>query len=130
MTGTAIKCEFVCVVCPNGCTIDAEFTDRTPARLISAVGARCARGGEWVRQEIEAPKRTISTNVIVQGGDCICASVRTRGPIPLDKVRDVMDVLSGVVLNAPVRIGQIVSANPAGSGSDVIATRNVARVQE
>jgi CxxC motif-containing protein len=128
MTGdVTVKGEFVCVVCPNGCSIEAEFEKAAPPRLISSAGARCARGAEWVRQEIEAPMRTISSNVLVKGGDCICASVRTRAPIRLDKIKAVMEELKGVTLDAPVTIGQVISANIAGSGTDIIATRNVAR---
>lgn len=120
--------EFVCVVCPNGCAIDAEFVRGEAPRLISAVGARCARGDKWVKQEIEEPMRTIATSVLVRGGDWPCASVRTQSPIPLEKVPGVMDALRGVVIDAPLRIGQIVVKNPAGTETNVIVTRNVARV--
>lgn len=123
-----LRNEFVCVVCPNGCTIDAEFepgTRETPPRLISFEGAKCARGEAWIRQEIESPMRTIATNVLVRGGDCINASVRTSRPIPLHAVLDVMAALRDVVLDAPVAIGRVVLKNPAGTDTDIIATRNV-----
>lgn len=119
--------EFVCVVCPNGCTLDAEFekSEDGTARIISFTGAKCPRGEEWIRQEIESPMRTIATSVIVKSGDYILASVRTDRPIPLALVPDVMKALQNVTLEAPVRIGQVVLANPAGTDTDVVATREV-----
>lgn len=119
--------EFVCVVCPNGCTIDAEFerSDDGSSRLISFTGAKCPRGEAWIRQEIESPMRTIATSVMVEGGDYILASVRTNRPIPLDRVPAVMDAVRGITLSAPVEIGQVVLTNPADTYTDIIATRNV-----
>jgi CxxC motif-containing protein len=127
---TVVNGEFICVVCPNGCAINASF-ERAPApRLIASDGWRCKRGEEWIRQEIESPMRTIATSVLVKDGDCICASVRTRNAIPLAKVREVMDYLRGVVLEAPLCIGDVAAVNPGDSGSDIIVTRNVSRVDQ
>lgn len=125
-----LRNEFVCVVCPNGCTIDAEFEPGepgTPPKLISFEGARCARGEMWIKQEIESPMRTIATSVLVRGGDYINASVRTDRPIPLSAVKDIMDAVHNVVLDAPVHIGQVVLANPAGTDTNIVATRDVAK---
>ena len=126
-----LRNEFVCVVCANGCTIDAEFEpgeSGTPPRLISFEGARCARGETWIKQEIESPMRTIATSVLVRGGDYINASVRTDRPIPLSAVKDVMAAVRDIVLDAPVHIGQVVLANPAGAETNVVATRDVAKI--
>lgn len=123
-----IRGEFVCVVCPTGCSIEAEFERGASRKLICAAGYRCARGENWIKQEIERPMRTIATSVPVEGGDYLCASVRTRTPIPLEKIPDVMAVVREAALRAPVHIGQVVVANPAGTDTEVIATRNVARV--
>ena len=123
-----VRGEFICVVCPNGCAIDAEFVKGPPPRLIAFSGAACKRGEAWILQEIEQPMRTIASNVLVRGGDCINASVRTSKPIPLDAVPAVMEAVRGVVLTAPVHIGQVVVAAPAGTDTDIIATRNVAAI--
>ncbi|MDR1917116.1 MAG: hypothetical protein LBQ58_11140, partial [Synergistaceae bacterium] len=71
-TGNVIKGEFICVVCPNGCAIDALFsrgTSEARPRLISSEGWKCPRGEEWIKQEVEFPMRTISTSVLVNNGD-------------------------------------------------------------
>lgn len=123
-----MKGEFICVVCPNGCTIDAEFSAKPPS-LISAEGYACDRGLSWIRQEIENPMRTIASSVLVRNGNFLAASVRTRTPIPLEKVRDVMEEIRGHRIDAPVRIGEVLIPDVAGTGVDIIATRDVERVE-
>ena len=86
-----IEKEFICVVCPNGCSIKAQYEEGNPPKLISAEGMRCPRGKTWIQQEIENPMRTFSTSVLVDGGDFLEASVRLTKPVPLAKVFDVMD---------------------------------------
>lgn len=125
--GERIKGEFICVVCPNGCPIDAEFTQGESPRLISHEGAKCKRGDAWIVQEIEMPMRTIASSVLVEGGDYCTASVRTSRPIPLASIPAVMAALRTVTLQAPVTIGQIVLARPAGTEADIIVTRNVGK---
>ncbi len=63
----------------------------------------------------------------VGGGDALLASVRTNQPIPLDKVQAVVEAIHKITLEAPVEIGQIVAANPAGTDTEIVATRNVRR---
>ncbi len=123
--------EFLCVVCPNGCTIDAAFEaggEGHEPRLISAGGYRCPRGETWVRQEIENPMRTIASSVLVRGGDYIAASVRTTAPIPLARVMDVMREIRAQHPQAPLRIGQVLISHPCGLDTDIVVTRDVERV--
>jgi CxxC motif-containing protein len=115
-------------MCPNGCLIEAEYTTDRPAALKSLSGNRCKKGKAWVKQEIENPMRTIATSVAVLGGDFGSASVRTSRPISRGKIFEVMGEIRGLpALEAPVRIGQVILKNPAGTETDVVATREVAR---
>jgi len=120
--------EFLCVLCPKGCDIVAEYTYGKPPKLISFTGATCERGGEWIRREIECPLRTVSTSVPVKNGSMICASVRTDEPVPLDKVMNVMAEIRRLHPEAPLVIGDVLLRSPAGTGVNVIVTRNVSRV--
>ncbi|MDR3230597.1 MAG: DUF1667 domain-containing protein [Synergistaceae bacterium] len=123
----SIKGEFVCVVCPNGCFIEAEYTTEGGAKLLSLAGNRCERGRDWVRQELETPMRTIATSIPVRDGDFLLASVRTAAPIPLERVADVMREIRARTLDAPLSIGQVVIKNPAGTNTEIVVTREVAR---
>jgi CxxC motif-containing protein len=115
-------------MCPNGCLIEAEYTTERPAKLLSFAGNRCDKGEDWVRQEIENPMRTIATSLAVWGGDFGSVSVRTTRPIPRAKIFDVMQEIRALgVLEAPLGIGKAVLRNPAGTRTEIVVTRDVAR---
>ena len=116
--------ELICVVCPNGCNITASYTEE-PHELLKVEGQRCSRGESWAKQEIENPLRTFSSSVTVHNGDFLEASVRVTKPVPLTKIFDVMEEIRKIKAEAPLRIGDILLRNPAGTDTDVIVTRNV-----
>lgn len=118
-----MKKQFTCIVCPNGCEIEAEMEN---GQVISVTGQTCPRGEEYVRQELTAPRRTIASSVLVKGGTLPLASVRLTKPVPKELIFPVMDEIRRVVLTAPVAAGTIVLHGVCGSDSDVMVTRNVA----
>ena len=117
-----MKRTFTCIVCPNGCEIEAEYEG---AKVLSVTGNLCPKGKEYVTQELVDPRRTIATSVRVTGGAQPLASVRLTRPVPKDRIFDVMAAIDGQVLSAPVHIGDTVLEDVLGLGSDVIATREV-----
>lgn len=117
-----MKKTYTCIICPNSCEIEAEVTDRN---ILSIAENLCQKGDTYVRQEILAPQRTISTSVGVLGGVIPLASVRLSRPIPKNRIMDAMDEIKKVKLQTPVAIGDVVIKNILGLGSDVIATRCV-----
>lgn len=116
---------FTCILCPSGCEIEAvcDGTD-----VLSLKGNKCPRGADYVEQELTHPVRTISTSVLVRGGELPLCSVRLTNPIPREKIFDVMGEIRKLSLDAPVQIGQILIRDVLGLGSDVIATRPIERV--
>ena len=68
-----MKKQFTCIVCPNGCEIEAEVEN---GQVISVTGQTCPRGEQYVRQELTAPRRTIASSVLVKGGELPVTSVR------------------------------------------------------
>ena len=126
------KEEFVCVVCPNGCFIETTYKKGDPEKgepseLFEAKGYTCPRGETWIRQEIENPMRTIAGSVMVRGGDYLCASVRTKNPIPLSKIHDVMNEIRKLRPKAPLAIGDVLLVNPAGAETEIVVTRAVSK---
>ena len=119
-----MKRTFTCIVCPNGCEIDAEYED---GRVLSVSGNLCPKGVTYVTQELVDPRRTIASSVRVTGGTLPLASVRLTGPIPKACIFDVMTEINRQTLPAPVHIGQVVLSNVLGLGSDVIVTKNIER---
>ena len=119
-----MKRTITCIVCPNGCEIDAEYE---ASRVISVTGNLCPKGKTYVTQELVDPRRTIATSMRVDGGELPLASVRLTRPIPKDRIFDVMAEINRHSLTAPVAIGDVAVPDILGLGSDVIVTKNVAR---
>ena len=117
-----MKRTFTCIVCPNGCEIDAEYEGE---RVLSVSGNLCPKGKTYVTQELTDPRRTIATSVRVTGGDLPLASVRLTNAIPKNRIFDVMREIERCVLTAPVRIGDVVIQNELGLDSDVIVTKHI-----
>ena len=117
-----MKRTFTCIVCPNGCEIEAEYDG---ARVLSVTGNLCPKGRDYVTQELVDPRRTIASSVRVTGGTMPLASVRLTAPIPKARIFDAMEAINAVTLAAPAAIGDVVIPNLLGLGCDVIVTRNV-----
>ena len=117
-----MKRTFTCIVCPNGCEIEAEYEGTDVG---SITGNLCPKGRTYVVQELIDPRRTIATSVRVTGGALPLASVRLTQPIPKDRIFDVMNEINAKVVDAPVSIGDVVIKDVLGLDSDVIITKNV-----
>ena len=117
-----MKRTFTCIVCPNGCEVEAEYEG---ARVLSVTGNLCPKGKTYVTQELADPRRTIATSVRVAGGTMPLASVRLTNAIPKARIFDVMNEINRQTLTAPVHIGDVVIKNILGLDSDVIVTKNI-----
>lgn len=117
---------FTCIVCPNGCTIEAVWREGEEIRI---TGQRCKRGAEYVTQELTDPRRTIATTVRIDGAALPLCSVRLNRAIPKGEIFRVMEEIGRVRLTAPVRIGQVVIGNVCGLDADVIVTKNMEKVR-
>lgn len=117
-----MKKQFTCIVCPNGCEMEAEIEN---GKMVSMIGNLCPRGEQYVCQELTAPRRTIASSVLVKGGELPVTSVRLTKAIPKEMIFPVMDEIRRVVLIAPVKAGTIVLHNVCGLDSDVMVTKNI-----
>lgn len=113
---------FICIVCPNGCTIETQYKGN---EILGISGNKCRKGAEYVSQELIDPQRTIATTVPVHGACLPLCSVRLTKAIPKKDIFRVMDEIRKIKLEAPVRIGQVVIKNVCGLDSDVIVTKNM-----
>ena len=117
--------ELICILCPNGCQIQAEIEEGEKIRVNEIVGHLCDKGPDWAEQELVNPTRTIASSIIVEGGDFPLVSVRTDSPIPLKSIPDIMKAIKSTKAKAPIQIGDIMLKNPADTSCNIIATRNV-----
>lgn len=120
------KEEMVCIMCPLGCRLVVTLEDNGEL-LVS--GNKCPRGIEYGRQEMTEPLRILTSSVLVKNGDVPLVSVKTNKPVPRRLLNDIMDILRKTVVEAPVKSGDILIQNILDTGADVIATRNVERIE-
>lgn len=114
--------ELICIGCPMGCPLKVEMEN---GEVVSVSGNTCKRGDVYARKEVTNPTRIVTSSVIVEGGSLAAVSVKTKEDIPKGKIFDIMKELKGVKVNAPVHIGDVILNNVAGTGVDIIATKNV-----
>jgi CxxC motif-containing protein len=118
------KKKFTCVICPIGCEIDVELQD---GDVISMEGNKCAKGKEFVLQELEEPMRILTTTVRIEGAKWAMLPVRTDKPIPKRLLFTAIKELQDIELKAPVKMSDVIIRDVAGTDANIIATRNMKR---
>lgn len=116
------KRELICIGCPMGCPVTVELDG---GEIASVTGYTCKRGDVYARKEVTNPTRIVTSTVKVAGGAADMVSVKTRDDVPKGKIFECVQALKGVTIQAPVHIGDVVVANVAGTGVDIIATKGV-----
>ncbi len=116
--------ELTCIGCPMGCPIEVELDQ---GKIVKITGFVCKKGELYAMKEVVDPRRVITSIVPVDGGTVGMVPVKTAGDIPKNRIKDCMEALKGLRVEAPVTSGQVIVANVCGTGIDLIATRTVAR---
>lgn len=75
--------------------------------------------------DLTCPMRIVTSTVRVSGGNRACVSCKTKKDIPKEKIFDVTRSLKEVVVEAPVKIGDILVGNIAETEVAIVATSNV-----
>jgi len=114
--------KFICVACPVGCALTVTISG---TKVLQLEGNACSRGVMYARDEVSNPLRTFTSTVRVTGGILPVCPVRSRTPLPLNKVFDVSGEVARVSLNAPVTIGQVIIENVCGTGVDIVSSRSM-----
>ena len=116
------KRELICINCPLGCPLTVEMEG---AEVVSVSGNTCPRGAAYAKKEVTNPTRIVTSTVMVEDGVSVMVSVKTKQDIPKDKIFDCVKALKGVKVKAPVHIGDVIVADVAGTGVDIVATKDV-----
>ena len=114
--------ELTCIGCPLGCALTVTLEN---GAVQSVQGNTCPRGDAYARKEVTAPTRIVTSTVKVTGGTLPAVSVKTAGDIPKGKIFDCVRALKDVAVPAPVRIGQVIVPEVAGTGVAIVATKNI-----
>jgi len=128
-----------CIICPVGCRITAVKTavktaGKTNNDINSEVngewaisGNKCPKGEQFVITELTDPRRTLTTVVRTAFPEKPVLSVKTSTEVPKEKIMAIICELSGIIINAEIKIGDVVAANILDTGCDIIATSNISK---
>lgn len=114
-----MKRQITCIVCPRGCILTAEQIDGK----ILVTGNSCQRGEQHAITECTAPVRSITSTVRVSNRADTMVSVKTADPVAKEKIFQVMALIRGASVAAPVHIGDVILTDVFGT--QVIATKEI-----
>lgn len=116
--------ELTCIGCPVGCMLEVTLKNGV---VIDVKGNTCLIGKNYAEKECTNPTRIVTSSVKVRNGEINAVSVKTESDIPKSKIMQCIEELKGIVVEAPVDIGDIIVANVAETGVNVIATKGIAK---
>ena len=114
--------NLTCIGCPLGCSLSVQIENE---QVVSVSGNTCPRGDAYARKEVTNPTRIVTSTVRVAGPNGGMVSCKTQEDIPKNMIFDVVNALKDVEVNPPVRIGDVLVENVAGTGVNVVATKNM-----
>lgn len=114
--------KLICIGCPMGCPLTVTMKGK---EIEEIKGNTCRHGAEYAAKEVTNPTRVLTTTVRISGQKSRMLSVKTRTDIPKEKIFSCIRALKNVEVRTPVRIGDVVLANVADTGVDIIATKNI-----
>lgn len=120
--------QFNCTTCPSECLLTMEVkrdADGHVAEVRSVTGNSCPRGDKFAHQELTCPMRVLTTTVAVSNGDEALLPVRTADAIPLTLHAQAMDLIRGVVVDVPIRMGDVVLENLLDTNINLIASMDI-----
>ena len=114
-----MKKTITCTVCPQGCEIEAEFTN---ADDIVLKGFSCRRGERYAKDECLAPKRVFTSSVRIDAPGRRMLPVRTKDPIAKEMLLPCAEAAMRIRVKSPVHAGDVIEKDFLGTGSDLVAS--------
>jgi len=114
--------NIICIKCPLGCPLEVVICGKT---VENVAGQRCRRGEVYAKKETTNPTRIVTASVPVKGGIYEMLPIKTASDISKDKIFECMSALKEIIAQAPVKIGDVVVHNVAGTGVNFVATREI-----
>ncbi len=118
------KRKIICICCPRGCHLQVD-----PENDYNVTGNACPNGAAYGKEELTHPTRIITSTVRI-GWAVSALPGQNRAGGAKRKDVPVMAALDPRHLHAPVRTGDVVLTDVCGTGVDVVATRNMEKVDK
>lgn len=114
--------EIICTVCPTGCTIHVEGEN---GNITKIEGFSCPRGKVYAENEFTAPVRILTSTAKIKNAKTPLVAVRSKTPVPKEKLFDCMVEIRKLELTPPVNRGDVLIKNICDTGVDIIASGEV-----
>ena len=120
--------KLICINCPKGCELEVEKCGgfgqtALPAEVVVS-GAGCPRGEAYAKAELINPTRMV-TGLVRVAGMKKPLPVKTKSAIAKAKIDEVLFAMHQATVQLPVKIGEVIVADVAGTGVDLVATANM-----
>ncbi len=110
--------ELVCIICPRGCRLKIDDD-------MNVSGNFCPRGAKYAIQELTDPKRTLTSTVKIDSKILRVCPVKSLYPLPKNKILEAMKFVNQIHLKAPIKMGEVVLNDLAGTGVPLVTTREI-----
>ena len=100
-----MKKEIICIACPVGCRLTAEWKkEQTPV----ITGNKCPRGEIYGHEEVISPKRVVTATVRLNSSFLKRLPVTTVSPVEKKEIAALLNRLYSLRIDPPVKRGDIV----------------------
>jgi CxxC motif-containing protein len=110
--------EFICIECPKGCRLTIDEN-------LNVTGNTCIRGKKYAINEVTAPKRIITSTVVVNSKIVSRLPVMTENDVPKELMFEIVKELNNVRVEVPVKCRDVIIENVCNTGVNIIATRTL-----
>lgn len=110
--------ELICIVCPRGCHLSVD-------EKMNVTGNNCPRGAKYAISELTHPVRVLTSTVKIVSDNEERLPVKTSEAIAKELIFKAMEELNKIEVKAPIKIGDVIIENIAGSGVNLVATKNI-----
>ena len=112
--------KMICINCPRGCEMDVTVDGGS----VTVTGNACPKGEAYAKAEVTNPTRMV-TGLVRVAGMRKPLPVKTRSAVPKSRISDVLFAMHQATVQLPVKIGDVIVADVASTGIDLVATANM-----
>ena len=112
--------DLICITCPRGCHLKVDENNN-----YEVTGNACPRGAVYGFNEVTNPQRVVTSTVRTNSAEFPRCPVKTNGAIPKGKMFEAMKMLDDIILETPIKAGDIVIENLFETGVAFITCKNI-----
>ena len=114
-----------CIMCPIGCEMTVTLEN---GKFVSVTGNSCPRGARYAETEVTNPRRMLTTTVRIKGGLLPLLPVVSADVLPKGKIAACVAYLRNVLVEAPIKAGDVIVPDILGMDVDIVASRDMSRI--